>query len=156
MRRYAEGTEVPVERSRAELEKLFKQAGATGFMIGWDTERGMEVFQCRIQGRFIKVRVQVPKPEEFKKHPRHYYPRTPAEQQKCADAEYRRRWRAQVLIAKAKLELIAGGESSVEREFLADIMLPDGRTVAEALLPQLARAYTDGGMPPLLLGSGDE
>lgn len=31
MRRYAEGTTVPVERTRAEIEKLVRQRGATSF-----------------------------------------------------------------------------------------------------------------------------
>lgn len=35
-RRYAEGTDVPVDRSRAELERLLKPHGAAGCASGWD------------------------------------------------------------------------------------------------------------------------
>jgi hypothetical protein len=65
----------------------------------------------------------------------------------------RTRWRCMLLICKAKLELIEMKLSDVEREFLADITLPDGRSVAELLKPQIAQAYLDGGMPRLL-GAG--
>ena len=46
--------------------------------------------------------------------------------------------------------LDAGGD--IEAEFLANILLPDGRTVHEALQPQLAESYKSGRMPPLLPG----
>lgn len=66
-------------------------------------------------------------------------------------------WRRLVLVVKAKLDLVADGGSTIEREFLADILLPDGRTVHQALGPQLADSYSNGHMPPLLgpaLGGG--
>lgn len=66
------------------------------------------------------------------------------------DQVARERWRALVLLVKAKLELVALGISTVEREFLADIALPDGRTVHEAMRELLQRAYETGDMPPLL------
>ena len=51
---------------------------------------------------------------------------------------------------KAKLEAIHQGISSIEREFLADTIMPDGQTVAEWVEPQLAKAYESGQMPKLL------
>lgn len=48
-------------------------------------------------------------------------------------AEYekatRQRWRALALVIKAKLEAVASGITEFEQEFLAHIVLPDGRTV---------------------------
>jgi hypothetical protein len=59
-------------------------------------------------------------------------------------------------VTKAKLELVAEGLSSIEREFLADVLLPDGRRLGDAIAPELSAAYGTGKMPPLLraLGSG--
>jgi hypothetical protein len=71
-------------------------------------------------------------------------------------AEERRRWRAMLLVIKAKLEIVATGSSSFEREFLADILLPDGSTVGDVAVKQIADSYKTGGMPKsLLLGSGN-
>lgn len=44
--------------------------------------------------------------------------------------------------------------ATVEREFLADIALPNGQTVGELMRPQLQEAYGSGRMPPMLLLRG--
>ena len=58
--------------------------------------------------------------------------------------------RALYLIVKAKMEAVEAGISTVEREFLYDIVLPDGRTAGEWLAPQIEAAYNSGDMPALL------
>jgi hypothetical protein len=143
-RRYAEGTDVPVERSRAELERLLVSHGATGVGIWRDPTATRIVFQ--LSGRMIRHVVKVPEVTGQKTRK----VTTPRQ----LESEHRRRWRALVLITKAKLELIASGDSDVEREFMADTLLPDGTTVYEAAAPRLAEAYATGGMPPFLLGPG--
>jgi hypothetical protein len=63
------------------------------------------------------------------------------------------RWRALALVIKAKLEAVAAGITTVEQEFLAHIVLPDGHTtVGTWMAPQLAAAYDAGTMPALLPG----
>ncbi len=73
-------------------------------------------------------------------------------------AEYekatRRIWRALLLVIKAKLEAVESGISEFEEEFLAHIVLPDGRTVGEFIRPEVAIAYETKKMPPLALPSG--
>ena len=66
------------------------------------------------------------------------------------EQEVRRRWRVFVIAIKAKLELIAAGVSTVDREFLADLLLPDGTTVSSRLIPELDRALERGKLPALL------
>ena len=51
---------------------------------------------------------------------------------------------------KAKLEAVTAGISTVEAEFLANVVLPDNRTAGEWMLPQIDRAYRTGEMPPML------
>ena len=36
MRRFAEGTKVPIETTRAELERLLRAYGADAVVMGWD------------------------------------------------------------------------------------------------------------------------
>jgi GNAT superfamily N-acetyltransferase len=151
MRRYAENTKVPVERSREELERLLRKAGATGFASTWDPERGHDRLVFRLADRMIRIEVLHPQPNDVARKAH----RDRAKLTMVLEQEYRRRWRAQVLLAKAKLEIIADGASTVEREFLADMLLPGGETLGEAMAPRLAAAYEEGCMPQLpLLGAG--
>jgi len=54
------------------------------------------------------------------------------------------------LVIKAKLEAVESGISVFEDEFMANIVMPDGRTVSEHVRPRIATAYESGEMPPLL------
>ena len=64
----------------------------------------------------------------------------------------RQTWRALALVVKAKLEAVDAGITVFEEEFLAHIVLPDGRTVGQFTLPQVESAYLTGKMPKLLPG----
>ena len=68
----------------------------------------------------------------------------------CWEQAVRQRWRALHLVIQAKLEAVETGISTFDEEFLAWITLPDDTTVGQRLLPQVARAYETGDMPPLL------
>jgi len=59
------------------------------------------------------------------------------------------RWRALFLAIKAKLVAVSEGISTVEEEFLAWMVLPNGRTAGEHFLPQIERAAESGDMPKL-------
>ncbi len=151
-RRYAQDTTVPVSKSRADIENLLHKHGATSFVSGWDEEQGVSVLQFKIDGRFIKFRIDEPDSKEFQ------VTETGRSRKKSVlegvlDKERMRRWRALLLIIKAKLEIVASGYSTIEREFMADLMLPDGSTVTEWLQPQLDKAYDKGKMPLALPGS---
>lgn len=130
-RKFAQDTSVPVERSRSEIEKRLQEAGAAGFgfmrlgNVGAKDSREVVTFQ--IANRTVRIEVGV-----------------------SADAqEQRRRWRCVLLLVKAKLTAVADGISTVEREFLADIVLPNGQTVGTWLQPQIAQQKM-----PLMLGPG--
>jgi hypothetical protein len=105
------------------------------------------------------VRFELPLPDRNDKAythhaPRSSYrtpkPRTAADAAKQWEQACRTRWRALALVIKAKLEAVASGITTFESEFLAHIVLPDGRTVGGWIAPQLAVAYERGGMPPML------
>ena len=52
------------------------------------------------------------------------------------------------------LEAVEAGITTIEREFLADMVLPGDVTVSEALLPRLDEALNTVRMPDLLPGAG--
>ena len=62
----------------------------------------------------------------------------------------RQRWRALLLVVKAKLEAVDVGITSFDEEFLAFTVLPDGSTAGDWMLPQIESAYDVGEMPKML------
>lgn len=130
---YAYRTKVDVVSSRNEIERLLAKHGAAQILTAWDRDRHTGVVGFTKDGRQYRLPV-------------------PARQDDSRDAAQleRERWRVLVLWLKAKLEMIANGASSMETEFLAHTVLPDGSTVADTLAPQLEEAYATGRMPRLL------
>lgn len=57
---------------------------------------------------------------------------------------------ALALVIKAKLEAIESDISTFDDEFLAHIVMPDGKTVGEITREKVALAYSSGTMQPLL------
>jgi hypothetical protein len=148
MARYAADTSVTVSASKAEIERIVERYGASGFMSGWNAERAMIAFA--MQGR--QVRFSLPMPDRTDKRFTHSSrgPRSPETAAKEWEQACRQRWRALALVIKAKLEAVECGISVFEDEFMANIVLPDGRTVSEEVRPRIAAAYETGNMQPLL------
>jgi hypothetical protein len=146
-RAYAEGTTVPVEKTRVEIERLLTKHGANQLGIVSDTERGAAMVLFTMAERQVRMRVPLPRLEEARRG--RGLSNRDRQIQRWEQAS-RERWRAVLLLVRAKLELIELGLSTIEREFLADIALPNGQTVGDLLHVQLEEAYATGSMPPLL------
>ena len=149
---YASKTEVPIEKSRAEIEATVRRYGASGFMSGWTDEQAMVMFAAH--SRQVKFIVKMPKPDEKRfttyKRGQWDHQRTPSAARQEWEQACRQRWRALALVIKAKLEAVESGISVFEDEFLANIVLPDGQLVGNAIRPAIASAYETGDLPPLL------
>lgn len=130
MGRFAAKTSVPVAQSQAEIERVLTRYGADGFMSGWDRQRSMATLAFRFKSRHIRFDLAMPKPPD-------------AQQE-------RQRWRALLLVVKAKLEAVESKIATFDQEFMAHVVLPDGRTISQVILPQIEHAYLTGKMPPLL------
>lgn len=152
MARYAEGTTVPVDRSRAEVERILSRYGASSFAYGWQQNRIMIMFEAHQR----RVRFDLTMPEEddqeFWETPAGY-DRSASAAHKAWEQETRRRWRALALVIKAKLEAIESGLVTFEEEFMAHIVLPNNMTVGQWVGPQLERTYSSGELPALLPGA---
>lgn len=147
---YAANTEVSVERSKLELERVLRKAGASQYGTTTDDHAGKASVYFRLGGRAIRLAVPLPRRAEFVKDARRTWKTLPvAEQERRWEQACRTRWRGLVLICKAKLQLITLELSTVEREFLADVLLPDGRSVSDIFRPVLDEAYRTGKMPQL-------
>ncbi|EQA96881.1 hypothetical protein [Sphingobium baderi] len=155
MSRYASTTSVSSAKSKAEIEALVERYGAAQFASGWSADQAVVGFT--MHGRQIKFVLTMPDKNrrEFTHH---------SKGARTADAALaqweqacRSRWRALLLVIKAKLEAVESGISVFEDEFMANIVLPDGQLVGQWMRPQIADAYESRAMPPLLphLGKGE-
>lgn len=149
---YAAGTEVPSDRSRAEIERTLARWGADSF--AYMTSRTQAQIAFEYDGK--RIRFVLPLPDRDARE----FTVTPtgkARARAAADAAYeqavRQKWRALNLVVKAKLEAVESGISSFEQEFYANLVLPSGQTVFEATMPQVARVLAAGDTGPLVLES---
>lgn len=152
---YAAGTDVPSDRSRAEIERTLKRYGAKAFAYAWeDDESTTATIAFKLDGRHIRFRLPLPSPRdpEFTRTPTGKT-RADSARETAYEQSVRQRWRALALVVKAKLEAVEAGISTVEREFLDSVVLPDGSTVGEWAAPQLREVYGRGTMPALMPGS---
>lgn len=149
MARYAENTEVSSDRSRNEIERTLSRYGASGFMYGWSVDHAVIAFEAHCR----KVKFVLPLPD---RKAREFWTTDTGRARKSTQAEkayeqaVRQRWRALSLVIKAKLEAVEAGISVFEEEFLAHILMPDGQTVGQHVLPRVTEAYGSGKSLPLL------
>lgn len=125
---YASRTEVPVERSRNEIERTLKNYGANRFAYFTEPGKAIVVFEAKDR----RLRFDVPLPE------------------KGSEQQFRSKWRALLLCIKAKLESVASGIETFEEAFLAHVVLADGATVYQHTRERIEIAYKGGEVPPLL------
>lgn len=154
MAQYAAKTEVTVDRSRSEIERTLARYGATAFMYGWDQTKAVVEFEA--DGRRIRFLLPLPDRNDpaFVLTPAKKAKRSPGDAEKAWEQACRQCWRALALVIKAKLEAVDAGISEFESEFLANVVLPNGATVGDFIRPQIASAYSGGGMPQLAIGAG--
>ena len=158
---FAATTTVPIERTRAAIEDLVREKGASQFMSAFDHEQGKAIIGWTLAGRMVRLQVPLPRPDEKRfmhrrtRHGYSYKDLPVARQRQLWEQACRARWRAILLIMLAKFEAVDAGISSYEREFLADTVMADGNTVSVWLAPQLDSMYSTGRMPALLPGIGE-
>ena len=147
---YAANTSVPVDRSKTEIEHLLTRYGAEQF--GYMTEGGSAVIGFKMHERMIRMRLPLPTESECARDGAGRR-RTAAGAQNAFEQLKRARWRALVLICKAKLESIEAGVATFDEEWLPYTIVPGtGKTVSEEIGKRLTEAYETGRSPTLLLG----
>lgn len=139
MGKYAEGTSVPVERSQAEINKILTRFGADQLAQASSAAPPAVLMGFRAKGRLIRFHLPMPTGKEFKG--------TPIQIEKLWAGECRRRWRALLLVLKAKLEAVDSGITTFEQEFYAFTVLPTGMTMYEATHQEVSKSL-EHGKPP--------
>jgi hypothetical protein len=146
--RYAAQTKVTPDKSILEIQRTLNNYGATAFVYGVEESRAMIGF--KMNGRSIRIMLTIPDLAEFHRSPAGRARTTAAAKQQW-DQSLRQRWRALLLVLKAKLEAVTTGIATFDDEFLAYIVLPTGETVAEKL--DLDHALAGYDLPALMPGS---
>jgi hypothetical protein len=146
---YAQNTNVSVERSQIQIKETLRRYGADRFGVMEDDSSAVVMFQ--VQG--ITVRIDVPL--RSTDDPAFWLTetgrdRSDASARKAYEQDVRSRWRKLLLAVKAKLEAVESGISTIEKEFLPFMVMPDGQTVADHILPRIDEAVRLGRMPQLL------
>ena len=127
---YAAKTKVPIEKTKMELERLIKRYGAKGFVAGWQDQRSVVEFLA--YDRRIRISVTILNSD--------------------SDQAGRQKWRALLLVIKAKLESVKAGIVTFEQAFATDIVMPSGKTVWEEIRGPIKLAYANGNNVQLLEG----
>lgn len=151
---YAQNTSVPVERSKCEIETILARYGADSFGSIRHKDHAAIMFTCRgLTVQFVlpnPTKADVPATDGRSK----IKPRSDAAIEADIKQEERRRWRALALVVKAKMEAVESRITTFEREFLAHIVMKNGTSVGDAVIPALVAAAKTGTMPTLSLLSG--
>lgn len=150
--RYAELTNVSAGTTRNEIERLLDKHGAKAFVSGWDRDQQMASVMFDLADRRIRFTLPLPGKSDRR------FTQTPTGRNRTSaaaaaehDQAVRQRWRALLLVIKAKLEAITAGIATVDEEFLAYIVIPGTTsTVIERVGPELARSYEITGYTPML------
>ena len=149
---YARDTSVSVERTEAAIKKMILRYGATSILCGWSESENMALVGFQFSGLPIKILLPLPdkNSDEFTLtgtgRERNENAAFKAWEQAC-----RTRWRALLLIIKAKLEAIEIGMTTAEKEFMADLVLPNGDTMFTLVESQIQKIITGGKCPQLQL-----
>ncbi len=137
--KYAAQTSVPVDRSKAEIERVLEKYGAARF--GTMTEPDKATVYFEVKGR--QLQWAIPLPDKSKLRDKY-------------DQEVRRRWRVLVITIKAMLEAVESGLLSFDEAFLSHIVIPGtAKTIGEALNTKRIDAIYAGKTPALLLAENE-
>jgi hypothetical protein len=158
LRKFAESTDVPVSKTKAELEDLLTQHGATSTAVFNSPEFAAIAFEMASRRVVIKLNLPNPKARQFTHGRINQHAgeieltaeRARARHEKAC----RQKWRALLLAVKAKLVSVQEGVETFEDAFMAHFVMPDGQTVADHVRPRIATAYREQRMAPLLPRGG--
>jgi hypothetical protein len=150
MGQYAAKTDVSSIQSRADIERVLMKYGADDF--GYRTSADTAVIAFSYDGKNIRFVLPLPNRggAEFTRTATGRVASESAAQTAYEQA-VRQKWRALLLVTKAKLEAVESGISTFEQEFMAHIVLPSGRTVAEEVMPAVNTALANRGPMQLSL-----
>lgn len=153
-RDYAKGTKTSIATSETQIKTMLQREGADAVAIVEGSGRALVAFQLR--DRSIRFTVNLPRREDFARSQRG----TGWQENSLKTVDNlwvqanRERWRQLHLCIKAKLEAVAQEIESFDEAFLAHVVMGDGRTVAESVIPEMVGQLAGAPARPLLPAPG--
>ncbi len=145
---YAESTSVPVRQSRTEIETLLERHGCDAIATMQDAADRTLAIQFRLQGRILRFNRQLPDPEsDAVRLTPTGIERSPSARAARFQQLERTTWRGLLLCIRAKLEAIESGIETLDEAFMAAVVMPDGSTLGDRVIPAIADTYETGRMP---------
>lgn len=132
-KRYAEGTTVSVDQSRGEISGILAKHGVQ--VMAWGTRPEGDTLQFDLAGHAFRFTIPRPTVDEIRERDSadYVYPHNTDWSAKTAQ-EWRRRWRAHVLLLKAKLEFAEGdGPSTIVRELMPYMLVAGNKTLEQVI-----------------------
>lgn len=140
---YAKDTIVPVSKTRGEIEQLLERAKAKQYGTAVDYDALTARIQFKLHERIVRFTVALPDRNKLGEGSRY-------------ERAERQRWRALLLVLKAKLESVESNIETFEAAFLSQIVMPNDKTVADLLVPIIAESYKGGKMPKALMAAPED
>ena len=144
---YAATTTVSVEKSQAEIQTTLRKYGANKFGTMEDGDKAYVMFEYK--GLAIQMDVPLPVKSDFIKTDAGRS-RKESQVTEAYDQAIKQKWRGLFLSVKSKLVSIDTGVSTIEKEFLAFVRMPNGKSLGEFIIPQLEAMVETGKMPKML------
>lgn len=153
-RAYAAGTSVGIWQSKQQIERDLQRLSATRHTFFDDLEQHHAAIVFEMSGTRYRLLLPLPDPAEtrYQWSPARRIRRTPTQAREAWEQDVRERWRALAEYVKALRIASEAAIIDMREALLPYALLPDGRTVAQYTLPQLAEAAAAERMPPLLPG----
>lgn len=153
---FASNTSVSPEKTQFEIQKTLGKYGCERFGVMTESNRAFVLFTYEK----LNIQIEVPIPprnlEKYKLTPSRRQRRSDTQAIKAWEQDVRSRWRKLLLAIKAKLEAVESGISTLETEFMPFIVMCDGATLGQHLLPML-KQRAEAGQPLMLeaMGGGE-
>jgi len=150
----ARGTDVPVGRSQAELERVLRRYGATGFGVQQDYLGGIVKVFFRVPDRpgaptTIPVRLDIDVNEVYNALHRARPPKAEQRGEKWGQAE-RVAWRQLILWVDAALSAASAGMQPISEAFFAHTLVRADSGKVERMVDHLNQAVPGGNWRALL------
>jgi hypothetical protein len=149
---YVRGASISCAASRAEIQDMLTQYGATGFRTG--SENGRTIIAFTADRRRFRFLYEPPGPGGSERTAGSPQQQRALPGAKSHEDASRRYWHKLSMLVRAKLEAVAAGIATFEEEFLAYMVLPGGQTVLQNVKPEIARTYATGVRVGLLSDGG--
>lgn len=124
-----EDTSVPAERSKTQIAKMLRSAGALGVQFDEEWENGGQ--------SVVRVRFAWPGEHDGKTIVRLEATTLPASPRVSIEQRERQAWRGLAWYLESNLKAATFGLIPFEAIFLAHFEAPGGRTIGEHLIPQI-------------------